>query len=96
MIADQFRILAEPMRLRLLHSLQPGERTVSDLVGITGAAQANVSKHLSILMKAGMVGRRKEGLNAFYSITNPAIFELCNLVCNRLQDDFARKAAHFG
>lgn len=84
-VASRFKVLGEPMRLRILHTLQEGERTVTQIVEATGASQANVSKHLGILSRAGMVGRRKEGLNVFYSITDPVIFELCDLVCNRLR-----------
>lgn len=74
------------MRLRILHAIQPGEQTVTQIIEITGASQANVSKHLAVLTRAEMVGRRKEGLNVFYSITDPVIFELCELVCQRMRD----------
>ena len=84
-IASRFKVLAEPMRLRILHSLQPGEQTVTRIIEITGASQANVSKHLAVLTRAEMVGRRKEGLNVFYSISDPVIFELCDLVCNKMR-----------
>ena len=84
-IAGRFKILAEPMRLRILHTLQAGERSVSEIIEATGATQANVSKHLAILSRAEMVGRRKEGLKVFYSIIDPVVFELCDLVCNKLR-----------
>ena len=88
-IASRFKVLAEPMRLRILHELQQGERTVTQIIEGTEANQANVSKHLGILTRAGMVSRRKEGLNAFYSISDPVIFELCDLVCNKLRTKLA-------
>lgn len=84
-IASRFKVLAEPMRLRILHTIQPGELTVTQIIEATGATQANVSKHLGVLTRADMVGRRKEGLNVFYSISDPVIFELCDLVCNRMR-----------
>jgi DNA-binding transcriptional ArsR family regulator len=84
-IAGRFKLLAEPMRLRILHTLQRGERTVTEIIDATGATQANVSKHLAVLARAEMVGRRKEGLYVFYAITDPVIFELCDLVCNRMR-----------
>lgn len=84
-LASRFKVLAEPMRLRILHELQQGERTVTQIIEGTEANQANVSKHLGILTRAGMVSRRKEGLNAYYSISDPAIFELCDFVCNKLR-----------
>jgi DNA-binding transcriptional ArsR family regulator len=85
LVAKRFKVLAEPMRLRILHSLQPGEQTVTEIIESTGASQANVSKHLAVMARAEMVGRRKEGLNVFYSITDPVIFKLCDLVCNKLR-----------
>ena len=95
LVAARFRMLAEPMRLRLLNELRDGEKTVTALVEATGAGQANVSKHLSLLADAGMVGRRKEGLNVYYFIADESLFELCDLVCGRLQKELAEKARHF-
>lgn len=89
MIAGRFRLLAEPMRLRLLQALQGGERTVGDLVEVTGATQANVSKHLGMLYDAGIVARRKEGLNSYYRISDSSIFDLCDLVCTSLGEKLA-------
>jgi DNA-binding transcriptional ArsR family regulator len=85
MLAERFKIFSEPMRLRLLYALMDGEKTVSELVEETGGLQANVSKHLGMLLDAGVVGRRKQGLNAYYAITDPTIYELCDLVCNSLE-----------
>ena len=95
LVAARFHMLAEPMRLRLLNELGDGEKTVTTLVEATGAGQANVSKHLSLLADAGMVGRRKEGLNVYYFIADDSLFELCDLVCGRLQKELAEKARHF-
>ena len=95
LVAARFRMLAEPMRLRLLNELRDGEKTVTALVEATGAGQANASKHLSLLADAGMVGRRKEGLNVYYFIADESLFELCDLVCGRLQKELAEKARHF-
>src|SRR6516165_11203941 len=95
LVAARFRMLAEPMRLRLLNELRDREQTVTALVEATGAGQANVSKHLSLLADAGMVGRRKEGLNVYYFIVDESLFELCDLVCGRLQKELAEKARHF-
>jgi DNA-binding transcriptional ArsR family regulator len=91
LIAGRFRVLAEPMRLRLLHALGDIEMSVSQLVEATGAGQANVSKHLGIMLDAGLVGRRKEGLNVFYRVADPSVFEMCEAVCSSLGQ---RLAAH--
>jgi DNA-binding transcriptional ArsR family regulator len=96
LVAARFKVLAEPMRLRLLQTLEAGERTVGELVSETGAGQANVSKHLNLLADAGLVGRRKEGLNVYYFIADPMVFELCKLVCGSLQKQLAKRAKAFG
>jgi ArsR family transcriptional regulator len=81
LVAERFRALGEPMRLRLLNALRGGELGVSELVEETGATQANVSKHLQVLHRLGFVQRRKEGTAAFYSLADPDVFKLCDLVC---------------
>lgn len=86
LIAFRFRMLSEPMRLRILNALGSDEMTVSELVLVTGANQANVSKHLSALLNAGIVSRRKAGLTANYRVSDPTIFDLCDIVCARLID----------
>jgi DNA-binding transcriptional ArsR family regulator len=85
MIAGRFRLLSDPMRLKILHTLGDREMNVTDLVGATGAGQANVSKHLGAMLEAGIVARRKEGLNSIYRVSDETIFELCDVVCSRLK-----------
>lgn len=85
-VAERFKVLSEPMRLRLLYALMESEKTVSELVVESGSAQANVSKHLSVLLDAGILGRRKQGTSAFYRIVDESIFELCDLVCGSIHD----------
>ena len=84
LIAERFRILGEPMRIRLLDALREGEATVQDLEEATGASQQNVSKHLGVLLRAGIVARRKQGNFSVYSIADEAIFSLCEEVCGGL------------
>ena len=91
LVAERFRVLGEPMRLRLLDALRNGERSVGELVERTGASQANVSKHLSLLHAAGLVGRRRNGTTVHYALTDPSIFQLCDLVCGRLEATLDRK-----
>ena len=95
-IARRFSALAEPMRLRLIHALFDGEKSVNTLVELSGGTQANVSRHLQHLAGAGVLNRRKEGLQVFYSIGDPTIFELCELVCGSLEKQHASRAAAFG
>jgi len=63
--------------------------SVTELVEATGAGQANISKHLGLLLDAGLVARRKEGLNVFYRVADSSIFELCEAVCNSLDERLA-------
>ncbi len=88
LIAGRFRLLSEPTRLKILHTLSEKEMSVGELVTATGANQANVSKHLAVLLGAGIVSRRKEGLTANYRVTDVTIFELCDVVCSRLKLQF--------
>lgn len=84
-IAERFKALGEPARLRLLNALRGGERTVSELMEDTGLSQANVSKHLQLLHSLGFVTRRKEGLYVHYALADQDVFALCDLMCGRLQ-----------
>lgn len=81
LVAQRFRVLGEPMRIKLLDGLRDGAASVSELQEATGASQQNVSKHLAILHGAGMVSRTKEGNRVMYAISDPTIFELCEQVC---------------
>ena len=85
LIAQRFAALAEPARLHIMQGLRGGERTVGALVDVTGLGTANVSKHLQLLHGAGFVTRRKEGLHVFYSLAGQDVFQLCDIMCGRLQ-----------
>ncbi len=74
--ATLLKLLAEPMRLQLLTILREKEYCVKELVELTGAGQANISKHLSLLCIKGVVSRRKEGLYAYYFVSNQAVFTI--------------------
>ena len=95
LVAQRFKVLSEPVRLKLLTVLEEGAQNVGELVRLTGQSQANVSKHLATLVGAQMVGRRKEGLNAYYFICDPEILELCDLMCHRLEREFAARKSPF-
>lgn len=94
-VAEYFSVLGEPMRLRLLNLLRDGEKCVQELVEATETSQANVSKHLKVMLQAGILSRRSEGTSAYYSVADDLIFELCNLVCDRLATRIEQQARHF-
>jgi len=96
LVAVRFKVLGEPMRLRILNALREGERTVSELVDITGAGQANISKHLNLLHRNGLVDRRKEGLNVFYRIADAGVFRLCDIICDSLEADITDRMRTLG
>ena len=97
LMAEKFRALGEPTRLALIRALMTGgEQNVGQLVEATGHTHANVSKHLKQLSKAGMLGRRKEGLQVFYRLTDPVIEKVCRLVCDSVVDDVRRQLGGTG
>jgi ArsR family transcriptional regulator len=95
LIARRFAVLAEPMRLRLVHALFDGEKSVNTLVEESGGTQANVSRHLQTLANAHVLARRKEGLQVFYSISDSSIYKLCELVCGSIEKQLAKQTDAF-
>ena len=89
LVAQRFRVLGEPMRIKLLDRLRDGDATVGELQQALGASQQNVSKHLGVLHAAGMVSRTKAGNHARYAISDPSVFELCDQVCGGLRRQVA-------
>lgn len=92
LIAKRFRALSEPTRLRLLNTLMAGSQNVTELVAATGSSQANTSKHLTVLRDAGMVSSTKDGLKTIYQISDPTVYQLCQLMCERLRDEMEQQA----
>lgn len=84
LVAERFKVLAEPVRLQILNALREGEKTVTTLIEETGLRQANLSKHLQLLYGMGFVDRRKLGLYVYYRLADDDIFQLCDLMCGRL------------
>ena len=86
LIARRFRALGEPMRIRLVDRLREGEATVGELSEALEASQQNISKHLSVLADAGILGRRKDGTHVYYRIVDEGVFALCEQVCGSVQE----------
>ena len=89
-VSNRFKLLSEPMRLKILRTLWEGERTVQEIVNEVNASQANISKHLALMHDNGIVNRRKEGLRCYYRISDDSIIFACFLfsksVVENLQD----------
>jgi len=85
MVAQRFKALGEPARLALLACLQRGERSVSQLVELTGRGQPNVSQHLKELVRAGLVAPRREGAHVYYRIADPYVTRICDAVCRSVR-----------
>jgi DNA-binding transcriptional ArsR family regulator len=86
LVAARFRAMGEPLRLRIVQQLENGEQSVSALAENVGTTQPNVSKHLKVLQDAGLLKRRQQGNSVYYSIADPMVFELCEMICSRLHD----------
>lgn len=84
-IALHFRLLGEPMRLKILQAVCGEPRTVNEIVAAVGATQANVSKHLSLLAAAGILTRKKDGQCVYYGMKDPLTLRLCELAHGQAQ-----------
>ena len=82
--AEYFGLLSEPSRLKIMHCLCDGERSVNEVVEASGLNQANASRHLNTLYRAGVVGRRRDGVQVMYRLSDPDFTELCRTVCVRI------------
>ena len=95
LVAERFKILAEPLRLRILQALEEGERSVTEITATVESTQPNVSKHLKTLQDAGLLARRQEGNTVFYQVADETVFELCDVVCASLKAHLATQSAIF-
>jgi DNA-binding transcriptional ArsR family regulator len=93
LIAARMRVIGDPMRIRILDLLRGGELSVGQITERVGTSQQNASKHLGILLQAGIVGRRKEGTTSLYRVVDQGIFDLCEQVCGGLQQQIAGLSA---
>lgn len=84
LIAQRFRVLSEPTRIKLLDRLREGEASVTELTSAIGTTEQNISKHLGVLHREGIVARCKRGNFSYYSIADDGVFALCQDVCGGL------------
>jgi DNA-binding transcriptional ArsR family regulator len=93
LIARRFRLLSEPMRIRLFDRLRDGEATVHQLADELGSSQQNVSKHLTLLADAGVLARRKKGTCVYYRLADEDVLALCEQVCGSVEQHLLDLAA---
>jgi DNA-binding transcriptional ArsR family regulator len=95
-VAEYFRALSEPLRLKILNSLSDKPRNVGELTELLKCSQANVSKHLATLTRLGFVVRVAQGTSAYYEIADPRVYQLCELVCGQMAQRFTSQARLLG
>lgn len=83
-VAAYFSVLSEPTRLKIMHAVCHGEKSVTEIVAATGATQTNVSRHLGLMRRHGVLTRRREGNQIYYRMADETMVELCRSVCNRI------------
>jgi DNA-binding transcriptional ArsR family regulator len=96
LIADRFKLLGCSTRLQLLNLVCDVERTVGELVRLTGQKQANVSKQMGLLSRAGLVERRVDGNHVYYSVEDETLPKLCEIIRASLQSQLEDIRAHLG
>ena len=92
-VAAYFQSLSEPTRLQILNLLRVREHSVGELAQRCGYSAANISRHLSLLTRHGLVARESRGNSAIYSIADESVYALCDLVCGNIGRRFERLAA---
>jgi ArsR family transcriptional regulator len=83
--ADILKAISHPIRLAIIDFLKNGEKSVTDIVKWIGGTQSNISKHLSVLKKAGIVDDRKEGVSRFYYLRIPCVINFSSCVSETLR-----------
>ena len=91
-VANYFRTLSEPTRLRVLTVLGTGEMSVGEIAQLVDSSVANVSRHLTQMALHGLVARESRGNSVYYRVADPTVNELCDLVCGSLARQMERSA----
>ena len=85
--AEVFRVMPAPMRLRIISALCNGEKNVGELLFEIDTTQPNMSQHLNTLYQAGVLGKRREGVQIYYRIINDRVVTLCRAVCVQIASE---------
>lgn len=81
-----FRVMSAPMRLRIISALCQGEKNVGQLLSEIETTQPNMSQHLHMLFVAGVLGKRRDGVQMYYRIANYEIVALCRAMCTQVTE----------
>jgi DNA-binding transcriptional ArsR family regulator len=92
-VAAYFQALSEPTRLQILNLLRSGERSVGELAQLCGYTSANISRHLALLTRQGLVARESRGTSVYYRIADESVYALCDLVCGNIARHLNRAAS---
>jgi DNA-binding transcriptional ArsR family regulator len=87
--AELFGVLATPVRLKIIGELCVSEKNVSHLLAAIDVSQPNMSRHLGVLHKAGVVSRRRHGAHVIYALINPSVVSICKAVCTQMDAEVA-------
>ncbi len=83
-VSGYFSVLSEPTRLKIIHALCNEAKSVNDIVEAVNSTQSNVSRHLNLMYRAGILSRKKEGTLVIYQVKEPTVVELCRTVCTHV------------
>ena len=82
--ADLFGLLSTPVRLRIILELRSGEKSVGELLAGVKGSQPNMSQHLTMMYRAGLLARRKQGAQVYYRIADESVVSVCKFVCTQV------------
>ena len=83
-VAELFAVLATPIRLKIISAVCHGEKNVSELLAEINATQPNMSQHLSMLYRCGVLSKRREGTQMYYRLQSERVATLCRAVCTQV------------
>jgi len=94
--ANIFQALSHPTRIAIVESLREGELTAGTIQERLGVEQTNVSQHLAVLRSRQIVVNRKEGNQVFYSLRNPVLLEVLDLMRSYFQSNLTEAVQMLG
>jgi ArsR family transcriptional regulator len=87
--AEILKALAQPTRLKIIDFLRDGERCVCEIFPAIGEEQSNTSRHLNMMLSAGVLSRRKDGLKIYYAIRHPELFDIMDIVTDIVKQEIS-------